>query len=86
PAGAPVDAVINNLTPLLAKGDLIIDGGNSQFKDTDRRFRQLHEAEIGFFGIGVSGGEEGAHHGPSMMAGGPAPCYERVRPMLEAVA
>lgn len=86
PAGAPVDSVIGSLEGLIEPGDLLIDGGNSYFKDTDRRFKALHDKGIGFFGIGVSGGEEGARHGPSMMAGGPSEFYERVRPLLESVA
>ena len=86
PAGAPVDSVLASLDGLIEPGDLVIDGGNSYFKDTDRRYKALHEKGIGFFGIGVSGGEEGARHGPSMMAGGPAEFYERVKPLLESVA
>lgn len=86
PAGAPVDSVLASLDGLIEPGDLVIDGGNSFFKDTDRRFKALHEKGIGFFGIGVSGGEEGARHGPSMMAGGPEEFYERVKPLLESVA
>ncbi len=86
PAGAPVDSVIQALLPHLEPGDLIIDGGNSYFKDTDVRGRQLAAQGIHFIGMGVSGGEEGARHGPSMMPGGPKEAYERVRPILEAVA
>jgi 6-phosphogluconate dehydrogenase len=86
PAGAPVDSVINDLLPYLQPGDLIIDGGNSYFKDTDLRARSLAAKGIQFFGVGVSGGEEGARHGPSIMPGGPKEAYERVRPVFEAAA
>jgi 6-phosphogluconate dehydrogenase len=86
PAGAPVDSVIKDLSPHLEKGDLIIDGGNSYFKDTDVRGRNLAVKGIHFLGVGVSGGEEGARHGPSIMPGGSKEAYERVRPIFEAVA
>ncbi len=86
PAGAPVDSVIKDLLPHLDKGDVIIDGGNSNFKDTDVRAGNLIEKGIRLLGVGVSGGEEGARHGPSIMPGGPKEAYERVRPILEAVA
>ncbi|MGA2751915.1 MAG: NADP-dependent phosphogluconate dehydrogenase [Verrucomicrobiota bacterium] len=86
PAGAPVDSVINDLLMHLQPGDLIIDGGNSYFKDTDVRARNLTAKGIQFLGVGVSGGEEGARHGPSIMPGGLKEAYERVRPVLEAVA
>ncbi len=86
PAGAPVDSVIRDLLPRLDEGDLIIDGGNSYFKDTDVRAGNLKAKGIHFLGVGVSGGEEGARHGPSIMPGGPREAYERVRPVLEAVA
>lgn len=86
PAGPPVDSVIKDLLPHLDKGDLIIDGGNSYFKDTDLRARTLAAKSIQFLGVGVSGGEEGARHGPSIMPGGPKEAYERVRPVFEAVA
>jgi 6-phosphogluconate dehydrogenase len=86
PAGAPVDSVIQDLMPLLEPGDLIIDAGNSYFKDTDARAKRLAEKKINFLGVGVSGGEEGARHGPSIMPGGPKEAYERVRPILEAVS
>jgi len=86
PAGAPVDSVIKDLLPHLDRGDLIIDAGNSYFKDTDLRARALAEKGIQFLGVGVSGGEEGARHGPSIMPGGPKESYERVRPILEAAA
>lgn len=86
PAGAPVDDVIAELEPLLDEGDLIIDGGNSYYKDTERRVKQLEAKKIGFFGMGVSGGAEGARRGPSMMPGGTEALWERVREMLESVA
>ena len=86
PAGAPVDSVIKDLLPHLDKGDLIIDAGNSYFKDTDVRGRNLAAKGIQFLGVGVSGGEEGARHGLSMMPGGPKEVYERVRLMFEAIA
>lgn len=86
PAGAPVDAVIAELLALLEPGDLIIDGGNSFFKDTDLRASNLAAKGIQFLGVGVSGGEAGARHGPSIMPGGPREAYERVRPIFEAVA
>jgi len=86
PAGAPVDSVIKDLLPHLDKGDLIIDGGNSYFKDTDMRARNLAAKGIHFLGVGVSGGEEGARHGPSIMPGGPNEAYERVRPVFESAA
>ena len=86
PAGPPVDSVIADLSPHLERGDLIIDAGNSYFKDTNLRARNLAGKGIQFLGVGVSGGEEGARHGPSIMPGGPKEAYERVRPLLEAVA
>jgi 6-phosphogluconate dehydrogenase len=86
PAGAPVDSVIKDLLPHLDKGDLIIDAGNSYFKDTNVRTRNLVAKGIQFLGVGVSGGEEGARHGPSIMPGGPKEAYERVRPIFEAAA
>jgi 6-phosphogluconate dehydrogenase len=86
PAGKAVDAVIGELAPFLGAGDLLIDAGNSHFPDTERRARELTARNLNFFGMGVSGGESGARHGPSMMPGGPREAYERVRPILEAVA
>ena len=86
PAGAPVDSVIKDLLPHLDRGDLIIDGGNSYFKDTNLRGETLAGKTIHFLGVGVSGGEEGARHGPSIMPGGPKEAYERVRPVFEAAA
>ncbi len=86
PAGPPVDSVINDLLAHLRPGDLIIDAGNSYFKDTDVRARNLKAKGLQFLGVGVSGGEAGARHGPSIMPGGPKEAYERVRPLLEAIA
>jgi 6-phosphogluconate dehydrogenase len=86
PAGQPVDDVIASLLPLLEKGDVIIDGGNSHYTDTLRSVKYLRDKEIHFMGIGVSGGEQGARTGPSIMPGGDQSAYENVRPMLEAIA
>ena len=86
PAGKIVDAVINDLVPHLDPADLIIDGGNSHFTDTDRRIAELSEKKIGFMGVGVSGGEEGARHGASIMPGGTKEDYDRVDDILKAVA
>jgi 6-phosphogluconate dehydrogenase len=74
------------LLPHLDRGDLVIDAGNSYFKDTDLRARHLAAKAVQFLGVGVSGGEEGARHGPSIMPGGPKESYERVRPVFEAAA
>jgi 6-phosphogluconate dehydrogenase len=86
PAGAPVDEAIADLAPLLQPEDLIVDGGNSHPRDTDRRAAALAGTGIRFLGMGVSGGEEGARRGPSLMPGGSAEAYQRLRPLLEAVA
>ncbi|MGE5251357.1 MAG: NADP-dependent phosphogluconate dehydrogenase [Bacteroidota bacterium] len=86
PAGAPVDAAISSLKPYLQEGDLIIDGGNSYFADTERRVRELQEARLNFIGMGVSGGESGALWGPSMMPGGSKAAWSPVRAMFEAIA
>jgi 6-phosphogluconate dehydrogenase len=86
PAGKIVDAVINDLLPHLEPGDLVIDGGNSHFSDTERREAALNEKGFEFLGVGVSGGEEGARHGASIMIGGKPEAYERVRPILEAAS
>jgi len=86
PAGPVVDSVIRDLLPHLASGDLIVDGGNSFFRDTDLRTKMLAAKGIGFLGVGVSGGEHGARHGPSMMPGGSQDAYARVKPIFEAVA
>jgi len=85
-AGKPVDEMIEQLLPLVSAGDLIADCGNSFFQDTERRGRELSGRGIIYMGIGVSGGEEGALKGPSIMPGGPAEGYERLRSVLEAVA
>ena len=86
PAGKIVDDVIEELIPLLDRGDLIIDGGNSHFTDTNRRVEGLKGKGLHFFGMGVSGGEEGARNGPSMMPGGDLEAYKIVQPIFEAVA
>ncbi len=86
PAGPAVDAVIGELLPLLAAGDLIIDSGNSHFTDTDRRSKSCADKGLLFMGLGISGGEHGARYGASLMPGGPREGFERVRPILEAVA
>jgi 6-phosphogluconate dehydrogenase len=86
PAGPPVDSVIGDLLAVLEPGDLIIDAGNSYFKDSDARAASLKAKGVQFLGVGVSGGEEGARHGPSIMPGGPKEAYERVRPVFEASA
>lgn len=86
PAGKPVDAVINSLLPYLEEGDIVVDGGNSYFPDTNRRVEELEAKGIHFFGMGISGGEKGARFGPSMMPGGNQSAYERLRPIFEAIA
>ncbi|AFZ52771.1 decarboxylating NADP(+)-dependent phosphogluconate dehydrogenase [Cyanobacterium aponinum UTEX 3222] len=85
-AGAPVDAVIQQLKPLLEEGDMIIDGGNSLYEDTERRTNELEPTGLGFMGMGVSGGEEGALHGPSLMPGGTASAYQELEPILTKIA
>ena len=85
-AGKPVDDVIADLVPLLDEGDIVIDGGNSLFSDSDRRYRELKEKGLRFIGMGVSGGEEGALLGPSMMPGGEREAYERIAPMVTKMA
>lgn len=86
PAGKAVDAVISDLLPLLSKGDILIDGGNSHFTDTTLRVKSLSEQGLHFFGMGISGGEEGARHGPSMMPGGDKVAFHFVQPVLESIA
>jgi 6-phosphogluconate dehydrogenase len=86
PAGPIVDAVIQELKPLLEKGDMIIDSGNSHFTDTNKRSLELADSGIHFFGMGISGGEEGARFGPSMMPGGDKTAYSAVKEMLEAIS
>jgi len=85
-AGEPTDAVIEEFAPLLEPGDVIIDGGNAHFADTRRRERSLRERGLHFVGTGVSGGEEGALHGPSIMPGGSEESYASLGPMLEAIS
>ena len=85
-AGAPVDAVIGQLAPLLEKGDVIIDGGNSLFTDTQRRGKELENRGIHFVGCGVSGGEEGALKGPSLMPGGSRESWEIIAPIFRKIA
>ena len=85
-AGAPVDAVIGQLAPLLENGDVIIDGGNSLFTDTQRRCKDLEGKGIHFVGMGVSGGEEGALKGPSLMPGGPRASWEIIAPIFRKIA
>ncbi|MEJ2040294.1 MAG: NAD(P)-binding domain-containing protein, partial [Desulfosarcinaceae bacterium] len=86
PAGEPVDAVIKALEPHLETGDMIIDSGNSHFTDTDRRSAALEKKGLLFLGMGMSGGESGARHGPSLMPGGSEEGYRRVKPIMEAAA
>jgi 6-phosphogluconate dehydrogenase len=86
PAGPIVDSVVADLVPHLDPGDLIIDGGNSHFTDTDRRDAELSAKNIGFMGVGVSGGEAGARHGASIMPGGKREFYDRVEATLQAVS
>jgi 6-phosphogluconate dehydrogenase len=86
PAGKPVDSVLDSLKPVLGKGDVVIDGGNSFFVDTDRRGKDLESHGIRFIGAGVSGGEEGALHGPSIMPGGPEDAYRHVEAILTSIA
>jgi 6-phosphogluconate dehydrogenase len=85
-AGAPVDAVIDELTPLLEEGDIVIDAGNSHYEETRRREAALREHGLHFVGVGVSGGEEGALNGPSIMPGGSKESYRTLGPMLEKIA
>ena len=86
PAGKPVDAVINEMKQNLSKGDLLIDGGNSFFEDTNRRMNDLKDTGILYIGTGVSGGEEGALWGPSIMPGGNPEAWPLVKPILQAIA
>jgi len=85
-AGKPVDIVIESLIPLLSKNDVIIDGGNSHYNDTQRRINSLQKHKLNFIGAGVSGGEEGALKGPSIMPGGNKNAYKIVQPFLETIA
>jgi 6-phosphogluconate dehydrogenase len=85
-AGDPVDWTVNQIKPFLEAGDIIIDGGNSYFMDTERRERELKAEGFNFIGSGVSGGEKGALLGPSLMPGGDRAAYEQIRPIWEAIA
>ncbi|KRM69675.1 NADP-dependent phosphogluconate dehydrogenase [Apilactobacillus ozensis] len=85
-AGKATDAVINELLPLLDKGDVLIDGGNTNFHDTMKRNAELDKSGINFIGMGVSGGELGALHGPSLMPGGQKDAYDLVAPILDKIA
>ncbi|KAH3899312.1 6-phosphogluconate dehydrogenase, decarboxylating 1 [Saccharomycodes ludwigii] len=85
-AGAPVDTTINHLVPLLDKGDIIIDGGNSHFPDTNRRYEELKAKGIYFVGSGVSGGEEGARYGPSLMPGGAEEAWPYIKNIFQSIA
>ncbi|KAL7290115.1 hypothetical protein TKK_0015836 [Trichogramma kaykai] len=84
-AGLAVDAFIDKLVPLLSQGDIIIDGGNSEYKDTERRTKDLESKGILFVGSGVSGGEEGARYGPSLMPGGNPKAWPHIKPIFQAI-
>ena len=86
PAGSPVDGVLEELTPLLSQGDIIMDGGNSHYKDTQRRELVIKSSGFYYLGIGISGGEEGALLGPSMMVGGDSLAYNKVKVILETIS
>ena len=86
PSGNPVDNTIETLIPLLQKGDTIIDAGNSDFRDTIRRTKDVEANGLTYIGMGVSGGEDGARHGPSIMVGGTPAAWDAVRPVIEAIA
>jgi len=85
-AGPPVDALIDELTPLLESGDILIDGGNSLFSDTQRRAKAVTGHQLRYVGMGVSGGEEGALEGPSMMPGGDRGAYDHIAPIVTRMA
>ena len=85
-AGQPIDDMISQLSPLLEEGDLLIDGGNSLYTDTERRVADLESRSFGFIGMGVSGGAKGALEGPSMMPGGTRAAYEAIEPLLRKMA
>jgi len=85
-AGAPTDATFELILPLLESGDLVMDGGNAHFADTERRLKRAHERGLRYLGVGISGGEYGALHGPSIMPGGSEEAYATVGPILEAIA
>ena len=85
-AGRPVDELISQLLPFLSSGDVIIDGGNSDFHDTERRVKELEKKGIYFVGTGISGGEEGALHGPSVMPGGSVEAWPLVKDILQGIS
>ncbi len=85
-AGDAVDQTLQKLSPYLAPGDIVIDGGNSYFKDTIRREANARQSMVNFFGMGISGGEEGARHGPSLMPGGSRDAYNHLAPILQSIA
>lgn len=85
-AGETTDSVIDSLIPHLEQGDIIIDGGNSFFEDTNRRAQRLEQAGLNFIGAGISGGEVGARYGPSIMPGGPKAAYDQIQPILDAIS
>ncbi len=85
-AGKVIDLVIDSLLPHLSPGDIVVDGGNSHFRDSERRWRTLRDQGIRFLGCGISGGEEGARHGPAIMPGGDAEAWPQVRDMLRRIA
>lgn len=86
PSGGPVDGAIKTLVPLLDQGDTIIDAGNSDFRDTRRRTAEVEDQGLTYIGMGVSGGEDGARHGPSIMVGGSPEAWGAIRPVIEAIA
>lgn len=86
PAGKPVDSVIHQMKSLLDKGDILIDGGNSHYTDTILRINEMENSGIHFMGVGISGGEEGARYGPSIMPGGDKEAYENLSPILRSIA
>ncbi|MNK47427.1 6-phosphogluconate dehydrogenase, NADP(+)-dependent, decarboxylating [compost metagenome] len=86
PAGKPVDAVLENIVPLLSPKDIVVDAGNSYFKDTERRIADLASKNLHFMGMGVSGGEQGARRGPSIMPGGDLEAFTLLKPMLELIS
>ncbi|MDT9150833.1 NAD(P)-binding domain-containing protein, partial [Escherichia coli] len=85
-AGTPVDEQIAALRGVMSPNDIIIDAGNANFRDTMRRFKELEGSGLTFIGMGVSGGEEGARHGPSIMVGGTPESYQRVEGVLTAIS
>ena len=85
-AGEPVSQTINSVAPLLEAGDILIDGGNSYYADTERRIKELQSQGILYLGTGVSGGEEGARHGPSIMPGGSAGAWNHLKPIFQEIA